>query len=369
MQGPDNKTLLQLLKKASGEEYACILLSNSFPDNYGKYEILAGFGAQNICEKLDDLRSDKLQFGFFSYDLKNQIEDLKSENPSWISVPDMLFFEPEYFYKLYRNGTEEGNFNIASEALLELHSTDIGGGLEWMVPSKDAYLDRIEGIRNDIKNGVFYELNFCTEWKAEDADNFDPFVSFYRLNQVAPAPFAAFFKLQDRYLLCTSPERFVHAAWDKIVSQPIKGTRKRQQDHHQDSLVRTELMTSEKDRAENVMITDLVRNDLSRFCMAGTVEVEELCGIHSFSHVHQMISTVVGTMAQGTSVADVIRAAFPMGSMTGAPKIKVMECIEQYENFRRGWYSGSLGYLEPGGFDLNVVIRSLQFDAQQHKLG
>jgi para-aminobenzoate synthetase component 1 len=127
-------------------------------------------------------------------------------------------------------------------------------------------------------------------------------------------------------------------------------------------------MTSEKDRAENVMITDLVRNDISHFCIPGTVEVEELCGVHSFSHVHQMISTVVGEMHAKTTIPQIISGTFPMGSMTGAPKVKVMEYIEKYENFKRGLYSGSVGYIENARMDLNVVIRSLQFNNQNKRI-
>jgi para-aminobenzoate synthetase component 1 len=169
-------------------------------------------------------------------------------------------------------------------------------------------------------------------------------------------------------LLSSSPERFLNGAGDLVVSQPIKGTRKRLAGAHEDAQVRTELMTSEKDRAENIMITDLVRNDLSIFCKPGTVEVEELCGIYSFSHVHQMISTVTGEMRQGLDVRDAIRATFPMGSMTGAPKIKVMEVTDLLEGFRRGLYSGSVGYTFNGDFDFNVVIRALQLDTEKSRI-
>lgn len=362
------KILNKLLLKAATVDYACILLSNDFPDAEGRYDWVAGFGAKSIVNDINQLDDTTFKFGFLSYDLKNRFENLHSNNKSINEIPDIFFFEPiEYIYK-ERNGNIGGNFEIENEQLGNLVVAVSETILFEPTITRNVYLENIAKIKNAIREGDYYELNYCTEWVAKNNIDFNPFAGFFALNSKSPAPFSAFFKFKNKFLMCSSPERFISAKGSRIVSQPIKGTRKRQANAHEDSVVKTELMTSEKDRAENVMITDLVRNDLSRFCKPGTVEVDELCGIHSFSHVHQMISTISGEIIDGVTLTEIIAASFPMGSMTGAPKIKVMEEIENLENFKRGWYSGSVGYIQPGCFDFNVVIRSLQYDLDNKKL-
>jgi para-aminobenzoate synthetase component 1 len=191
---------------------------------------------------------------------------------------------------------------------------------------------------------------------------------FFDLMGKSPMPFSAFFKAESRYLICASPERFLKKTGDKLIAQPIKGTIKRGKNELEDSLLKEKLLNSEKERAENLMIVDLMRNDLSRISQTGSVKVEELFGVYPFSRVHQMISTVVSSISQNKSLLDIIHATFPMGSMTGAPKIKCMELIDQYEDFKRGWFSGALGYIdETGNFDLCVVIRSIIFDKESGK--
>jgi para-aminobenzoate synthetase component 1 len=151
---------------------------------------------------------------------------------------------------------------------------------------------------------------------------------------------------------------------NKLISQPIKGTAKRQEDTKQDDQVKHELQTNQKERQENVMIVDLVRNDLTHSAKPGTVKTEELFGIYSFNQVHQMISTVVCEVQDGISDVQVIKSTFPMGSMTGAPKISAMQLMEQYESSKRSVYSGAIGYFSPDGdFDLNVIIRTLLYNA------
>jgi len=220
-------------------------------------------------------------------------------------------------------------------------------------------------------------MNLCQEFFSENTD-LDPVAVFERLNGIGKAPFSTFMRWRDRYLLSASPERFLKKEGRKVMSQPIKGTRRRSlQD---DNAMRKELETSEKDRAENVMIVDLVRNDLARNCIPGSVQVEELFGIYTFETVHQMISTVTGTLKPLEVIKsnflndhndsnyfndlNVLRDAFPPGSMTGAPKVMAMELIEKYEKTRRGLYSGAVGYFDPAGdFDFNVVIRSILYNA------
>jgi para-aminobenzoate synthetase component 1 len=232
-------------------------------------------------------------------------------------------------------------------------------------------LEHIAQIQNHIREGDFYEMNHCIAFSAQAA--IDPYQTFAALNEKSPAPFACFVKDVDQYLLCASPERYMSLRNGHLISQPIKGTRKRQKTGalaqvQLDTQEAVSLKHSEKDRAENIMIVDLVRNDLSRVCEPGSVKVPELCEVYTYSHVHQMISTVSGKPELGVGLKEVVHATFPMGSMTGAPKIAVMQHTEQLENFCRGLYSGSVGYVMQGTMDMNVVIRSLLYDASQKRL-
>jgi para-aminobenzoate synthetase component 1 len=367
----DREILLQqLLHEAEKHDVACILLSNGFEDKHGRFDILAGFGAEKEYLEPADLTADsELCLGFIAYDLKNKFELLRSQNPAAIEVPDFYFFKPQHFFKLQRNKNiietnVEDNFQpIAEENFPLNYSTN------WKcLTNKRDYIQNIIQIKEQIENGDFYELNYCLQFEADNTKNFDPVKAFIKLNKTAPAPFAALFKYHGSWLLCSSPERFITRKNNVVFSQPIKGTRKRSKNSEEDNSLILDLQNSEKDRAENTMITDLVRNDLSRFCVNGSVVVNELCKVYSFSHVHQMISEICGTVKPGVDFNTILQATFPMGSMTGTPKIKVMETIDRYENFKRGWYSGSVGWFENGNFDLNVVIRSLQFSQEKQKL-
>jgi para-aminobenzoate synthetase component 1 len=221
----------------------------------------------------------------------------------------------------------------------------------------------VEAIRQHIIEGDVYEMNLCQEFFAENVP-LEPLATFERLNALTNAPFAAYLRRGEHYLLCASPERFLKKENNRLISQPIKGTRRRHPEPAEDARIREQLRDSIKDRAENIMIVDLVRNDLARNCLPGSVQVEDLFGIYSFQTVHQMISTVTGQLRPGIHPLLALRDAFPMGSMTGAPKVMAMELIEQYERSRRGLFSGALGYFSPDGdFDFNVVIRSILYNA------
>lgn len=305
--------------------------------------------------------------GFVTYDVKNEIEALSSGHFDGLQWPALHFFTPETW--LY--WTPEG---------VEIHGATVGvlaAILATVVPveaplpvatlrprlPKNEYLAAVEAIREDILNGEVYELNLCQEFYAE-AVALEPVGTFLRLTAASPTPFAGFYKWHDRYLLCASPERFLQKNGPQLVSQPIKGTIRRGATLAEDERLREQLRHDEKERAENLMIVDLVRNDLARVAETGTVQVPELFGLYSFRHVWQMISTVQAQLRPGVKLADILRATFPMGSMTGAPKIRAMQLIELYERTRRGLYSGTLGYVLPSGdFDFNVVIRSLQYRA------
>jgi para-aminobenzoate synthetase component 1 len=230
--------------------------------------------------------------------------------------------------------------------------------------SRDEYLHVISQLKEHIHRGDCYEINFCQEFYAEHV-SIDPVDTYKALSDISPNPFSVFYRLDDKYLMCASPERFLSRIGERLISQPIKGTISRDAENKQhDEELKDQLAQSVKDRTENVMIVDLVRNDLSKVCKEGTVEVDELFGIYSFPQVYQMISTVSGELQGEVSFADILRACFPMGSMTGAPKRRVMELIGKYERTARGIFSGSVGYITPGGnFDLNVVIRSIMYHA------
>jgi para-aminobenzoate synthetase component 1 len=205
-------------------------------------------------------------------------------------------------------------------------------------------------------------MNYCLEYIAKSRD-FDPIHCYHRLNNISPMPFSVLMKMDQLFLASASPERFLKKVDQKIISQPIKGTIKRSFDGAEDERLKLELLNSEKERSENLMIVDLVRNDLARTALTGTVKVEELFGIYTFKRLHQMISTVVSAVDESTSLTEIIRCAFPMGSMTGAPKLRVMEEIDLLEDTRRGLFSGAVGFFTPeGDFDFNVVIRSIAYD-------
>lgn len=306
-------------------------------------------------------------FGFITYDVKNEMEALSSQNPSGLAWPALHLFRPETWLRWQPDALElHGRTTGVLAAIL---ATPIPATAPAAVPPlrprmpRTEYLGAVEAVREDILNGEVYELNLCQEFYAENVA-LDPIVAFERLNETSPAPYAGFLRYHDHYLLCASPECFITGNQATISSQPIKGTRRRGPTPAEDEAQRLALLHDEKERAENLMIVDLVRNDLARVARPGTVRVPELFGTYGFRHVWQLISTIAADLLPGVGLADILRATFPMGSMTGAPKIRAMQLIEHYEANRRGLYSGSFGYVHPdGSFNFNVVIRSLQYRA------
>jgi para-aminobenzoate synthetase component 1 len=320
-----------------------------------------------FLEEISD--SGRFWCGLLSYDLKNQVEKLESKHEDFTGFPDAHFFEPEIWLVFgEKTVTLSLTKGIAEKVLAEILATDIKEEqpekIRWQSRvSREAYLENVRKIQDHILEGDVYELNYTIEFFAKNATVF-PVTLFQALNAKSPTPFAGFFKLNDSVLMCASPERFLKKSGSKLISQPIKGTIKRGRDPEEDAALKDQLLHDEKERAENLMIVDLVRNDLSRAAETGSVKVEELFGIYGFQQVFQMISTVTAQALPTENLASILKYTFPMGSMTGAPKIRAMQLIEQYENHRRGLYSGSIGYLKPNGdFDFNVVIRSLQYNA------
>jgi len=303
--------------------------------------------------------------GFITYDVKNDIEALTSQNHTAFGWPQLHFFAPQ-IWLCWRPDAVEIHGQVAG-ALADILAQPVPAEHPPQLPvlrprlAKADYLRAVAAIRHDILNGEVYELNLCQEFYAENIA-LDPLRVFWRLMAASPAPFAGFVRWHDHFLLCASPERFLSRQGSQLISQPIKGTIRRGATPAADAQQRHTLLHDEKERAENLMIVDLVRNDLARLAQTGTVRVPELFGLYPFRHLWQMISTVTAELRPGADLVDALHAAFPMGSMTGAPKIRAMQLIEQYENSRRSLYSGSLGYAWPTGeFALNVVIRSLQY--------
>ncbi len=344
----------------------CLLASGA----HAVLEIQAGHAFESLKGFLDE-RGDWF-FGFLGYDLKNEVERLRSAHFDGIGMPDMGFFQPETVAGIRNgrleihvlSGTPEAVFKEISNTLPAPDSKLNLPALRPRIP-KTEYLATVEAIRRHIIEGDVYEMNFCQEFYAEQAF-LEPLPAFEHLNALSEAPFSTFMRWHDRYLLCGSPERFLRKEAGSLISQPIKGTRRRGTTPEEDAAIREELAGNIKDRAENVMIVDLVRNDLARNCLPGSVVVDELFAVYTFATVHQMISSVRGTLRPGVHPVDALRDAFPMGSMTGAPKVMAMLLIEQYERTRRGLYSGAVGYFDPrGDFDFNVVIRSILYNAAE----
>ncbi|WP_370583095.1 anthranilate synthase component I family protein [Pedobacter sp. MC2016-24] len=367
---------------ATSFEVCCCLDSNNYADLYGKFDfiIAAGVKAELNASSKDkftelkafhDQQSDWM-FGLLSYDLKNETEALSSEHPDHIQMPELFFFVPEYLIAI-----TAGNIEVlrgADTVIDEIHQTvpliaDLKKDLNIQSRfSKEQYLETVVKLQQHISRGDIYEVNFCQEFFAEHAA-IDPVQVYQKLSEVSPTPFSGFFKIRSQYILSASPERFLCKRGSRLISQPIKGTAKRSTNPLNDELIKEELRQDQKEQAENVMIVDLVRNDLTKSALRGSVTVDELFGIYSFPQVFQMISTISCELDPDIHFIDAIRNTFPMGSMTGAPKLKAMELIETYEKSKRGAYSGAFGYITPDeDFDFNVIIRSILYTAESRYL-
>lgn len=372
------------LQWAAGFDVACCLNSNRFTNQYSRYNFIIAAGAKHgltastgtAFAQLEAFRNQHpgWMMGFFTYDLKNEIEQLTSANADGLQFPDLYFFVPEHLIIIQGNEVTiqaddaQGILAAIIQQNMEVsadHHPSIS--LQPRFNNSD-YIDTVEKIKEHIIRGDIYVSNFCQEFFAEEAI-ISPVNTFRLLNELSPNPFSCFFKHYQHYALCASPERFMAKRDNKLISQPIKGTAKRLTDPMKDNLAKQKLQTDQKELQENVMIVDLVRNDLTHSAKPGTVKTEELFGIYSFNQVHQMISTVVCELRDDVSPVQAIKNAFPMGSMTGAPKISSMRLMEEYERSKRGLYSGAIGYFCPDGdFDFNVVIRSLLYNADKRYL-
>jgi para-aminobenzoate synthetase component 1 len=377
----------QLLNWSNQFREVTFLDSNNYHQNYSSYDLIVALDAftsiktdyVNAFEDLQQYQSHTKDwlFGYLSYDLKNDIEDLKSQNFDGLEFPDVYFFQPKKLFLLKGNELEiqylnmcddevEVDFNEIANYKLLIRNYELAEIQQRI--SKQNYISKVSKVLEHIHKGDIYEANFCMEFFANDTQ-INPIETYIKLNDISEPPFAVYFKNDKQYLLSASPERYLRKENTKVISQPIKGTAKRNLDSIEDEKLKEELGVNEKERSENIMIVDLVRNDLSHTATKGSVKVEELCGLYTFKQVHQMISTIVSEVDFTTSPIEILRTTFPMGSMTGAPKISAMKIIEELEETKRGLYSGAVGYFTPNGdFDFNVVIRSILYNERNQYL-
>ena len=360
--------------------------SNNYNHNQLQYDAILAVDeftsiktdSENAFDKLKEYQeiTKDWVFGYLTYDLKNDVEDLNSNNYDGLEFPDLFFFQPQKLFLLKGDTLEVQYLRLVDDEIDDDLKTichyeeERGSNLFNPIKihlriHKDEYFEKVNTMLNHIHRGDIYEANLCQEFYA-DSTKINPLDTYNKLNTISKPPFATFLKLNDKYLLSASPERYIKKEGDIITSQPIKGTAKRSSNNEEDKLLIKQLENDPKERSENVMIVDLVRNDLSKTARKGSVEVKELCKVYTFDQVHQMISTVVSKVELNISPVDIIRTTFPMGSMTGAPKISAMKIIEQLEVTKRGLYSGAVGYFSPeGDFDFNVVIRSILYNASK----
>ncbi|MCW2121005.1 anthranilate synthase component I family protein [Flavobacterium sp. 7A] len=375
----------QLLTWSQQHREITFLDSNDYPQEYATYDCVLAVDAftslktdyHNAFEDLKQYQQTTQDwlFGYLSYDLKNDTEDLKSKNFDGLDFPDLFFYQPKKLFLIKGDVVEMQYLHFCDDELeddfLEIINTPLWSSLDERSLeikqriSKEDYLKKAKVLLGKIHHGQVYEANFCMEFYAEHVQ-INPLETYLKLNEISKPPFSVFFKNHKQYLLSASPERYLKKEGEVIISQPIKGTAKRFEDPEEDERSKLELASNPKERAENIMITDLVRNDLSHTAQRGSVQVKALCEIKSFLQVHQMVSTITSRLDGQYSVIDVIKKSFPMGSMTGAPKISAMNIIEELEETKRGLYSGAVGYFSPtGDFDFNVVIRSILYNQEK----
>lgn len=354
---------------------------------YGPFEEILAVGCRKELafdgkDDFEQLKKYQLLYndwliGYLGYDLKNQIEKLSSKHPDHVDFPPIHFYIPEHLL-FFQNDSVYIESNLPPDEIMQDINALSDLADERKIPeqqiavkantSRSRYIETVNQLKKHIEEGDIYEINYCMEFTAHQVQ-LTPLFIYQKLVSISPTPFSVFHKFNYKYLICASPERFLKKSGQKLISQPIKGTARRGSSPYEDEVIKQKLRTDEKELAENMMIVDLVRNDLARSAKTGSVVVEEMFGIYTFKQLHQMISTVTSELNKNVHFIDAIKYAFPMGSMTGAPKIKVMQLIEQYESARRGLYSGAMGLISPeGDFDFNVVIRSLLYNQQDKNL-
>lgn len=379
--------LAKALLWADSYDSACLLHSNEFVDPYANVQSILAVGVKqeivadgtNTFGKIEAFKAkhhDEWMFGFFGYDLKNELEELHTTLPDELAFPEAYFFTPEILLRFQdRKVTIDAPvaMDVPSiyESICDIILSFDGSTLDRPFQkrmSKTAYLESFQQLKQHIQRGDIYEVNLCQEFYQEDCAIHPP-SAYWKLNSVSPTPFSTFFKFQDHYILSASPERFIAKRGTTLLSQPIKGTAKRGNTEQEDLEIIQRLQSDPKEMAENVMIVDLVRNDLTRSAKAGSVAAERQPQVHTFRQVHQLVSTITCEIDPNVTDLDAIKRVFPAGSMTGAPKVSAMALCDRYEKSKRGVYAGAVGYFSPdGNFDFNVVIRTLLYNRTKQYL-
>lgn len=315
-----------------------------------------------LSNKSPDIKANKQSITFISYDYKNDLEAFKSKENNPLSFSKQLFIEVE------KNVDSELSMSGSLEMLNQVQH-DKAKKIEIKATvTKEEYLNNALKLKQHIQQGDIYEINYCITFEAFNV-TIDPISIYQKLNAISKASYSALVKLDKKYIISSSPELFLSKRGNQLITKPIKGTAKRGKDFEEDEQLKQQLQNSLKEQTENVMIVDVARNDLSRIAAKGSVKVDKLFDIESYEQVHQMVSTVSCELKENTSFDDIINATFPMASMTGAPKYRAMQLIDEYELYNRGPYSGAIGYInENGDFDLSVLIRSIFYDEEKRYL-
>jgi len=362
---------------ARGDSHWVFLYSATQTSYSGRYSFIAchmtekitGNEVGTLATRLSDNRPcfDNAWFGVLGYGLKNSMESLTVDIPNWLQPPPlcmMQFSTILVFDHVERQIQVWGEHDISSlfnrpASPAVVYPFGVHGLASNM--TKSDYLKKVGDILVRINAGELYQANLTRKFMGSFASAPDPYAIFRSLCTVSPAPYSAYLRMDDLYVASSSPEQFLKIDTNgTILTRPIKGTAARSTDPIQDEIARQHLLNSSKDRAENLMIVDLMRNDLSKSCLLGSLEVSGLFTITTHANIHHMSSTISGKKRADCSTLESIMYCFPPGSMTGAPKIRAMELCSQLETLERGIYSGAIGWLGGDGTcELSVVIRTL----------
>lgn len=331
------------------------------------------YDSSEVQEFIDNYANEYV-FTAISYDLKNDetryiSQEIQQNSSIHFMVPNHVIVLKAntnfYFGQLTSNAVHE----LLEQLIASRKENKLSDKILLTPKTNEVdYINNVKAIKDQIQEGIIYEMNYCIDFESAYT-HFSPANTYTSLLNQSNAPFSAFVKYGDQYILCASPERFLLKKGKSLISQPIKGTAKRGATMEEDLAIAKALQNDQKEISENVMIVDLVRNDLTKVAEKKSVSVKELCKLYSFETVHQLISTISCDLKKNINFTTTLQALFPMGSMTGAPKISAIEQIQNFETFQRGIYSGTVGYIEPNGnFDLNVVIRTILIDTSIRKI-
>ncbi len=341
------------------------------------------FNEYNVLDSVKDVPFTSGGVGYFAYDMKDFIEDLPDKARDDLGLPDcvMGFYDVVLMYDNLKRNLYIASSGLPHKEPLKNNRKAIARlkefknrisvfdylyerGKSGFTPfplrsnfSKTSYMDAIAKAKHYIKKGDIYQVNLSQRF--ETRLNMEPWELYLRLRDASPAPFASYLDFGDVAILSSSPERFLLKRGPYIETRPIKGTRPRGEDHFEDILLEKELLASQKDRAEHIMIVDLERNDLGRICEYGSVSLAESMTLEKYSNVFHLVSTVSGCLKKDIDPIDCLLATFPGGSITGVPKIRAMEIIEELEPVKRSAYTGAIGYISfDGNMDTSIVIRT-----------